>query len=223
MVLENNSQVECLLNSFCWLGWNHSHWLSWVQTGFSGCFLYARHWTRWVTSSPFNPHNNNQGDTTGIPCFNVPCLIELHRCCVFYKWKARLSTCKKITTGFIGQKDYNWLYWGHLELNLQYISYACIMHNLKYVFFKVFQDLEQNEVMEIRTWSQVCLTPSQSTYTWLLLQDLIFTAAVHLYVFWMKTWGLTPSLVSWQQDQDWNPNLDSQTPAVSQGDNWPNL
>lgn len=117
VVLENNSQVECLLNSFCWLGWNHYHWLSWVQTGFSGCFLYARHWTRWVTSSPFNPHNNNQGDTTGIPCFNVPCLIELHRCCSFFTngrpdsppaKRLQLALLeKKITTDFI-EVIWNW-------------------------------------------------------------------------------------------------------------------
>lgn len=42
--------------------------------------------------------------TTGISSFIALCFIELHRCCVFYKWEARPSTSKK-------KKNYNLLYY----------------------------------------------------------------------------------------------------------------
>ena len=37
----------------------------------------------------------------GTPCFIALCFIEFHRCCVFYKLKARPSTSKKSMTHFI--------------------------------------------------------------------------------------------------------------------------
>lgn len=39
--------------------------------------------------------------TAGIPCFIAFCIIELHKCCVFYKLKAKLSTSIKIMTHFM--------------------------------------------------------------------------------------------------------------------------
>ena len=49
---------------------------------------------------------------TGMPHFIVLCFIAPHRCCIFNKLKARPSTRRK---------DYNLLYCGGLEPNLQYI------------------------------------------------------------------------------------------------------
>ena len=41
----------------------------------------------------------------GTPCLSALLFIALHRCCVFYKLKARPSTSRKINTGFKIETD----------------------------------------------------------------------------------------------------------------------
>lgn len=58
----------------------------------------------------FPPKRDNHN--TGVPHFNAPHFITLHRCCIFYELKARPATSKKTDS----------LNCGSVEPNRQYLQ-----------------------------------------------------------------------------------------------------
>lgn len=72
------------------------------------------------TRTPWDTERQEEG--IGTPCFTVLQVIVPHRCCIFYKLKARPTK----------QKDQNLLYCNRIESNLQYLQGLPVLRFKKY-------------------------------------------------------------------------------------------